>query len=156
MSNLMASHLQAHVMAACAHVKHGDTWLRDGSGHGCIRHTYVSHGVHVGGGCQCVMLSLCMRNQSERGFCVSRQGMLSAGAFLNWLSLKCLVIKAWTTSVVLSGLSYSCRCVNTEMLCCEQQAAGRSVAWWPEGHMEIRSKQGRFLGLRTLGAQPKE
>lgn len=77
MSNLMASHLQAHFRAACVHVKHGDTRLRDGSGPGCIRHTYVSHRVHVSGGCQRVILSLCMRNQR---FSASCQGMISAGA----------------------------------------------------------------------------
>lgn len=64
MFNLMASHLQAHVRAACAHVKHGDRGLRDGSGPGCIRHAYVSHGVHVSGGCQCVMLSHCRKKSA--------------------------------------------------------------------------------------------
>lgn len=75
MSNRMASPSQAHVTAVCAHVKHGDTRLYDSSGPGCNRHTYVSHTVHVGGGCQCVMLSLCMRNQRLRGFNVSRHGL---------------------------------------------------------------------------------
>lgn len=73
MSNLTVSHMQANVTAACAHVKHGDTRLRDGSGPMCIRHTYVSHGIHVSGGCQCVMLSFCMRNQRLRSFSVSSE-----------------------------------------------------------------------------------
>lgn len=104
----------------------------------------------------CHAVTLHEKSELERLLCFTSRNV-KCRCFLKLTQFEIeigMVIKVWTTSVVLLGLSYSCRCVNTEM-CCEQQEAGRSVAWWPEGQMKIRSKQGRFLGLTTLGAQPK-